>query len=75
MVESLNLIKRLYVNNGEYDFDNEEDSETYAKRLLSLIENEYSGEGYYHKYEELKEFIFTHHADSIAYSLYEGDYD
>lgn len=73
--EELALVKQLYVNNGEYDFDNEKDAEKFAKDLLYHISEEYSSEGYYHKYKTLKSFIYTHHSDTIAYNLYEGEYE
>ncbi|PHA03127.1 hypothetical protein COE51_01385 [Bacillus pseudomycoides] len=68
--ERLKLIKGLYVNNGEYDFKNEKDAECFAKELLWKIESLYSEENYYREYEELSDFIRSHHADSEAYWLY-----
>lgn len=72
--EELDLVKKLYVNNGEYDFDDEKEANKFAKELLSNLEEKYSSEGFHHQYESLKDFIYTSHADSEAYWLYEDQY-
>ncbi|MFF2532374.1 hypothetical protein ACFVS2_26030 [Brevibacillus sp. NPDC058079] len=72
--EALDLVKKLFVNNDEYDFKNEKDANQFAKELLSCLENTYSSEGYHHKYKTLEAFMYTHHADSVAYWLFEEKY-
>lgn len=73
--ENLELVKRLFVNNGEYSFKDEKKANEFAKRLLSDLESEYSNEGFHHKYEELSDFIHSHHADSTAFFLYQDKYE
>lgn len=70
----LEIIKRTLVNNGEYDFTNEEIANKFAQRVLYEAENDYRSEGYHHKYKEFEEFLYSHHVDSIAYWLYKDKY-
>lgn len=72
--ENLELVKQLFVNNGEYDFKDEKKAEEFARRLFSDLEDEYSNEGFHHKYDELSDFIHSHHADSTAFFLYQDKY-
>ena len=72
--EYLKIIKDTLVNNGEYDFENMTKANKFAKQVLSEAEDKYSNEGYQHKYEDFKEFLYTHHADTIAYWIYEDNY-
>lgn len=70
----LQLVKQVFVNNGEYNFDNERDGELFAAKLLRNIEDLYQEEQFYNKYPVFSDFIRTHHADSAAFWLYEdGD--
>lgn len=70
----LELIKKLYVNNGEYEFTSDNEADNFANDLYWNIHNSYSSDGYYHKYETIEEFIKSHHADSEAYWLYEDKF-
>ncbi|MFD0587742.1 hypothetical protein ACFQZE_06985 [Paenibacillus sp. GCM10027627] len=68
--EELELIKKLYVNNGEYQFRDDKDANKFAVDLYWNIHNLYSSNGYYHKFETILDFIYSHHADSEAYWFY-----
>ena len=71
----LEIIKKVFVNNGEYAFKNEKDAERFAKELLGRIEDLYQDEHYYREYENFSDFIYTSHADNEAFHLYDdGDY-
>ncbi|MDZ5608593.1 hypothetical protein U2I54_16200 [Bacillus pseudomycoides] len=77
MSEDVNLqkVREVFINNGEYDFENEKDAERFAKELLWKIESLYREENFYREYEELTDFIISHHADGEAYWLYtDGNY-
>ena len=74
MEKYLSLIKSLYVNNGEYDFEKESDAEEFAKGILYKAQRQYNDEGFYHKYEEFKEFLYTYRVERIAFWLYEEKY-
>lgn len=73
--ENLELVKQLFVNNGEYKFKDEKQANKFARQLLSHIESEYSEENYYREYDELSDFIRSHHADSTAHFLYQDNYE
>ena len=73
--ENLELVEKLFVNNGEYKFKDEKQGKKFARELLSRVESEYSEENYYREYDELSDFIRSHHADSTAYFLYQDDYE
>ncbi|MBQ6446655.1 MAG: hypothetical protein IJJ10_04210 [Bacillus sp. (in: Bacteria)] len=73
--ENLKKVKKLFVNNGEYKFNDAHDAERFAKQLLWKIEALYAEESFHREYESLSDFIGSHHADSEAYWLYtDGDY-
>ncbi|MFJ8529008.1 hypothetical protein [Bacillus sp. NPDC094106] len=63
----LQKVKEVFINNGEYDFDNEQDAERYAKKLLWRIESLYQEEDFYRDYEDLSDFIISHYAGSEVY--------
>lgn len=73
--ENLKLVEDLFVNNGEYNFKNEHKAREFVVQLLSRLESEYSEENYYREYEELSDFIRSHHADSTAFFLYQDNYE
>jgi hypothetical protein len=69
------IIREVFVNNGEYNFDNDVKAERFAKELLGIIEDSYQEGSYYREYENFSDYIRSHHADNDAYWLYEdGDY-
>jgi len=70
----MELVKKLYVNNGEYDFSNDIQANRFTLDLLHRIQNSYTSEEHCHRYKTLEEFIYSHHADSEAYWLYEDNY-
>ncbi|WP_440109948.1 hypothetical protein [Paenibacillus sp. QZ-Y1] len=72
--EYLKVINDSLVNKGDYIFKEENDAQRFAREVLSEAENQYSDEGFYHTYEDLKDFLYTHHVDSIAYFIYEEKY-
>lgn len=72
--EYLQIINDTLVNKGEYDFKEEKTAQKFAKEVLSEAEDQYIEEGYHHKYNDFKDFLYTHHVDSIAYFIYEDEY-
>ncbi|KAF6620601.1 hypothetical protein HFE03_08085 [Paenibacillus sp. EKM102P] len=72
--ERLKVINDTLVNKGEYIFKEENAAQKFAREVLSEAENQYSDEGYYRTYEDFKDFLYTHHVDSIAYFIYEEKY-
>lgn len=72
--EYLELLKKMFVDSGEYSFKNEELAQKFIKDVLWKAEDQYSSEGYYHKYKDFKEFLYTHHVDAIAHWTYQDDY-
>lgn len=73
--ENLEQIKKMFVDSGEYSFKDEKTSNKFIKDVLWKAENQYSSEGYHHKYKELKDFLYTHHVDAIAHWTYQDDYE
>lgn len=77
MSEDTNLqkVREVFINKGEYEFDNKQEEERFVKKLLWLIESSYSEGNYYREYEELTNFIYSEHADSLAFFLFtDGNY-
>lgn len=72
--EHLELVEQLFTNNGEYNFKNEHRAKEFVVQLLSDLESEYSEENFYREYDELSDFIRSHHADSTAFFLYQDKY-
>ena len=72
--EQLKIIKDTLVNNGDYDFDNETKANKFAQEVLDEAQEQYSSEGYHHKYSDFNEFLYTHHVDNIVYHIYEDSY-
>lgn len=68
--ECLLIIMDTLVNKGEYDFEDGSEAVKFAKDVLSQAEEEYSLEGYFHEYEDFKDFLYTHHVDTMAYHIY-----
>ncbi|MCP1184910.1 hypothetical protein [Paenibacillus sp. 1781tsa1] len=72
--EHLQVINDTLVNKGDYFFKENSAARRFASEVLSEAENQYSDEGFYHTYEDFKDFLYTHHVDSIAYFIYEEKY-
>lgn len=68
------ILKKMFVDSKEYEFESEDEAIRFVDKVLSEAQDQYSSEGYYHKYEELKDFLYSHKVDSIAYFIYEEDY-
>jgi len=68
------VLTRMFIRSGEYTFQTEELAQKFINELLVEAERAYSDEGYYHKYEEFQEFLYTHHVDGMAFWLYEDKY-
>lgn len=71
--ENLQIIKDTLVNKGEYDFEDKAKANKFAKDVLFEAEEQFTSEGYYRKYNDFKEFLYTHHVDGIAYQIYEDN--
>ena len=72
--ENLKQVRKMFVDNGEYSFKDEVTANKFVKDVLWKAESQYSGEGYYHKYEHLEDFLRSEHVDKIAYWTYSDDY-
>ncbi|QNR65361.1 hypothetical protein IAQ67_15815 [Paenibacillus peoriae] len=70
----LKVISDTLVNKGEYNFKEEKTAQKFAREVLSEAQYQYEDEGYCHKYEDFKDFLYTHHVDSIAYFIYGDKY-
>jgi hypothetical protein len=71
----LQIVREVFVNNGEYNFKKGVEAERFAQELLSRIEDSYEEGNYYREYENFADYIRTSHADSDAFWLYnDGDY-
>jgi hypothetical protein len=70
----LQIINNTLVNKDEYNFEDKSKAIKFANEVLSEAEDEFSREGYHHKYADFKDFLYTHHVDSIAYFIYEDNY-
>ncbi|MFP3513302.1 hypothetical protein SB775_27805 [Peribacillus sp. SIMBA_075] len=66
----LQTVKKVFVDSEEYSFDSEQDMERFVKKLLWLIESSYGEDNFYREYEELTSFIYSEHADSLAFFLF-----
>ena len=73
-VERKEALKKMFVDSGEYEFENEEKAQSFVSDVLSEAENLYSEENFYREYEDVLDFLYTHHVDSIAYHVYEEEY-
>jgi hypothetical protein len=71
----LQIVREVYVNNGEYNFEKDVKAERFARKLLDKIEDSYQEGNYHREYENFADYIRSHHADNDAYWLYnDGDY-
>lgn len=68
------ILKRMYVDNIEYEFFDEGQAQRFINKLLSESERLYKDEHYYHKYKGFKDFLYSSEVDRIAYSVFYGDY-
>lgn len=76
--ECLEILKNMFTDNVNYPFDGSEevcDFNTFVNRVLSWAESLYTDEYHYRDYPNFKEFLYTHHVDTVAYSVYTGDFD
>lgn len=74
-IKNLQTVREVFVLNDEYSFNSEDEAERFVKKLLWLIESSYSEGCFYREYEELSDFIYSEHADSLAYFLFtDGNY-
>jgi hypothetical protein len=75
VIKNLQTVREVFVLNDEYSFDSENHAERFVKKLLWLIESSYREGSFYREYEELSDFIYSGHADSLAYFLFtDGNY-
>lgn len=68
------VLKKMFVDSGEYKFKSENKAQRFIDKVLSIAESQYSSEGYYHKYVDLKDFLYTDKVDGIAHFVFEGEY-
>lgn len=76
--EYLEMLKEMFTDNVNYPFDGSEevsDFKTFIEIVLSEADSLYSDEYHYREYPEFKDFLYTHHVDTIAYHAYTGEYD
>lgn len=74
--EYLEILKKMFTDNVNYPFDGSEkvaDFKTFIETVLSEADYRYTDELHYRNYPEFKDFLFTHHVDSIAHYVYIGD--
>lgn len=74
--EHLAILTNMFTDNVNYPFDGEEevsDVKTMATRVLSYAGDVYSEGYHYRECPNFKDFLYTHHVDGIAYSVYIGD--
>lgn len=73
--ECLDILTRMFTDNINYPFDGEEavDFKTFIKMVYEEADSLYTDEYYYREYPEFKDFLYTHHVDGVAYSVYTGD--
>jgi hypothetical protein len=64
----------MFVDSGEYEFESENIAQRFINKVLSQAESLYKGEGYLHKYDDFKDFLYTSEVDGIAYFVFEGEY-
>ena len=69
-IKNLQTVREVFVLNGEYSFNSEDEAERFVKKLLWLIESSYSEDCFYREYEELSDFIYSKHADSGLLPIY-----
>ena len=58
-IKNLQTVREVFVLNGEYSFNSEDEAERFVKKLLWLIESSYSEDCFYREYEELSDFIYN----------------
>ena len=76
--ECLEILRKMFTNNVNYPFDGSEevsDFKTFIKKVLCESDSLYTDEHHYRKFPEFKDFLYSHHVDTIAYSVYIGDLD
>ena len=68
------VLKGLFINSNEYQFESVDKESEFINKVLSLAERSYSEEGFYHKYEEFKDFLYTSEVDGFAFDVFNGEY-
>ncbi|WP_425203647.1 hypothetical protein [Priestia megaterium] len=68
------VLKGLFVNSNEYQFESENKENRFINKVLLLAKNSYSEDGYHHKYEEFKDFLYTSKVDGFAFDVFRGEY-
>jgi len=74
--ECLDILTKMFTDNINYPFDGTEevsDFETFVKTVLIEADSLYTDEYHYREYPEFKDFLYTHHVDTLAYNVYTGD--
>lgn len=72
--EYKNILKRIFVDNGEYQFESNNKAQRFINKVLSEARLQYEEEHYYHKYNDFKDFLYASEVDGIAYFVFEGEY-
>jgi len=67
--EYYDILYKMFITSGEYKLMNKSNEEEFINRILWSADDLYIEERYYREYPELKDFLYTHHIDSIAYWL------
>lgn len=74
--ECLEILTKMFTDNVNYPFDGSEkvsDFNTFVQVILREADYRYTDEYHYREYPEFKDFLYTHHVDTIAYYAYIGD--
>lgn len=74
--EYLKILKEMFTENVDYPFDGTEevsDFKTFIRKVLDEAESLYTDEYHYREFPDFKDFLYTHHVDGVAYSVYIGD--
>lgn len=61
------ILYKMFIESKEYVLANKKNEKEFIQRVLWSAEDLYNRECYYREYPEFKDFLYTHHVDSIAY--------
>lgn len=65
--EHLAILEKMFIDSGAYSFSSERLGRVFIADVLWKAECEYTDENYYREYPDFKDFLYTHHVDTIAY--------
>lgn len=65
--EYIDILHKMFIQSGEYKLKNKSDEYDFLEKVLWSTEDLYTEENWYRDYPDFKDFLYTHHADSIAY--------